>query len=588
MQYWKGVHINEDGRIVELRLVGNNLSGQIPPALGNLSNLERLELYENQLTGTIPSELGNLSKLERLSIERNQLTGSIPSQLTNLTELASLRLEGNRLTGTIPSELGRLNNLQVLLLNDNELTGSIPSELGSLTNLKVLFLSRNQLTGTIPPELGNPPNLDELILAGNQLTGCIPFILRDVPVNDFTRLDLPFCDNPDRAVLVALYHATNGDNWTNNTNWLTDAPLNKWYGVDTDNGWNVHDLSLNDNQLTGQLPPELGEFYAVKGLYFDNNQLTGHIPPELGNLSENLVLIWLHSNRFAGTIPPELGNLDKLVYLNVSDNQFTGELPDGLTNLRELYSLLFDDNAGLCAPSDAEFQQWLQSIDDVEGPTCTDTTPTPTPEDPIPSECVNSLGGTPAEGTWTADCLSINRTENGVHYARYYSFTLDRRSQIDLTLKSRTDPYLILLGESGEVLAEDDDDDDDIFDLSTRDSGIRIVLDAGDYIVEATTYAGDATGDFTLILVGTTVSQVQDPCSSGTSVADPLNNPDLVSDCRALLASHDVLIGKGARLSELVSRYRYGILDRSHRWKLSSASDPSAPEGTWSERQDTR
>ena len=118
-----------------------------------------------------------------------------------------------------------MNNLQVLPLNDNELTGSIPSELGSLTNLKELFLSRNQLTGTIPPELSNLPNLDKLFLSDNQFTGCIPFILREVPVNDFTRLDLPFCDNPDRAVLVALYHATNGDNWTNNTNWLTGVCL---------------------------------------------------------------------------------------------------------------------------------------------------------------------------------------------------------------------------------------------------------------------------------------------------------------------------------------------------------------------------
>ena len=103
--------------------------------------------------------------------------------------------------------------------------------------------------------MGSLYQLFYLWLNNSQLTGCIPFILTDVPVNDFTRLDLPFCDNPDRAVLVALYHATNGDNWTNNTNWLTDAPFYKWYGVDTDNRWNVHELSLSDNQLTGQLPP---------------------------------------------------------------------------------------------------------------------------------------------------------------------------------------------------------------------------------------------------------------------------------------------------------------------------------------------
>ena len=498
LQYWKGVHINEEGRVVELRLGGNNLSGQIPPELGNLGDLERLELYGNQLTGTIPSELGSLSNLELLSIEHNQLTGSIPARLNHLVQLTSLRLNSNQLAGAIPSELGSLNNLQILLLDDNRLAGSIPSELGSLSELVVLWLDNNQLTGTIPPELGDPPNLGELFLTNNQLTGCIPFTLSDIPGNDFTQLDLPFCDNPDRAVLIALYHATKGDTWTNNTNWLTDAPLHKWYGVDTDNKWNVHELSLSDNRLTGQLPPELGDFHFVKGLQFDNNQLTGQVPPELGNLTKNLVLLWLHSNQLAGTIPPELGNLDKLVDLNVSGNQFTGELPDELTELRELYSLLFDNNAGLCAPTDAEFQQWLQSIDIVEGPTCTITTPFPTPEEPIPSECINSLSGAPAEGTWSADCRSINRTENGVHYARYYSFTLDRRATIDLTLESRTDPYLILLGETGEVFAQDDDDDHDIFDLSARDSGIRIILDPGDYIVEVTTYAGAATGDFTL------------------------------------------------------------------------------------------
>ena len=478
LQYWKGVHMDEEGRIAELRLEGNNLSGQIPP------------------------ELGNLSKLERLSIEYNQLTGAIPSQLSNLTELTSLRLNGNRLTGAIPPELSSLNNLQILLLDNNELTGSIPSELGNLSELVVLWLDNNQLTGTIPPELGDPPNLGELFLTNNPLTGCLPFTLTDVPVNDFTQLDLPFCDNPDRAILVALYHATNGDNWTNNTNWLTDAPLYKWHGVDTDNRWNVHELSLSDNQLTGQLPPELGDLHFVKGLYFDNNQLTGQIPPELGNLSKNLVSLWLHSNRLAGTIPAELANLDKLRALNVSDNQFTGELLQELTELRELYSLLFDNNAGLCAPTDADFQQWLQSIDIVEGPTCTDTTPTPTPEDPIPSECVNSLGGTPAEGTWTADCISINRTENGVHYARYYTFTLERRTTIELTLESRTDPYLVLLNEAGDIIKEDDDDNEGIFNLSTTDSGIRITLDSGNYIAEATTYEGSVTGDFTLTVTG--------------------------------------------------------------------------------------
>ena len=40
--------------------------------------------------------------------------------------------------------------------------------------------------------------------------------------------------HPDRAALVALYNATDGPNWVNNENWLTDAPLRDWYGVATD------------------------------------------------------------------------------------------------------------------------------------------------------------------------------------------------------------------------------------------------------------------------------------------------------------------------------------------------------------------
>ena len=37
------------------------MTGEIPPELGGLSNLEWLYLWGNQLTGEIPPELGDLS-----------------------------------------------------------------------------------------------------------------------------------------------------------------------------------------------------------------------------------------------------------------------------------------------------------------------------------------------------------------------------------------------------------------------------------------------------------------------------------------------------------------------------------------------
>ena len=50
----------------------------------------------------------------------------------------------------------------------------------------------------------------------------------------------------DRDALVALYNATNGPNWTNNTNWLSNAPIGQWYGVTTNANGRVTELFLWD------------------------------------------------------------------------------------------------------------------------------------------------------------------------------------------------------------------------------------------------------------------------------------------------------------------------------------------------------
>ena len=77
----------------------------------NLISLTRLILNDNQLTGAIPPELGNLSSLEWLRLVSNQLTGAIPAELGNLSSLQTLRLHGNQLTGAIPLEVAQLGGL---------------------------------------------------------------------------------------------------------------------------------------------------------------------------------------------------------------------------------------------------------------------------------------------------------------------------------------------------------------------------------------------------------------------------------------------------------------------------------------------
>ena len=166
---WYGVGTDGNGRVVQLFLESNRLSGQIPSDLGDLTNLQKLGLYDNQLSGQIPTELGNLSNLQNLIIATN------------------------RLSGQIPSDLGDLTNLQELVLYDNQLSGQIPTELGNLSNLQVLIIDTNRLSGQIPSELGNL-SLRILGFSGNELEGCIPQGMSNIPENDFDKLGLPFCD----------------------------------------------------------------------------------------------------------------------------------------------------------------------------------------------------------------------------------------------------------------------------------------------------------------------------------------------------------------------------------------------------------
>ena len=146
-----------------------------------------------------------------------------------------------------------------------------------------------------------------------------------------------------RSILVSLYNATDGPNWANNTNWLTDAPLGEWYGVTTNDQGEVTYLILMDNQLNGVIPAELGGLTTLTALWLNDNRLRGDIPAELSNLS-NLTTLLLGYNQLSGDIPQELGNLSNLKTLALSYNQLSGDIPEELGDLSNLIDLLLNDN----------------------------------------------------------------------------------------------------------------------------------------------------------------------------------------------------------------------------------------------------
>ncbi len=150
---WYGITCNAtNDSVTKLQLESNNLSGTIPPELGNLSQLTRLFLSGNSLSGSIPKELGNLSQLETIGLYNNPIDGPIPPELGNLSQLTQFSLFGNDLSGAIPRELGNLNQLESLHLQNNQLCGAVPSTLSNLTLLTEgtgLDLNFNSLLTTV-------------------------------------------------------------------------------------------------------------------------------------------------------------------------------------------------------------------------------------------------------------------------------------------------------------------------------------------------------------------------------------------------------------------------------------------------------
>ena len=388
----------ELGKLSNLRqlyLGSAYLTGPIPPELGQLTRLGRLYLSSNRLTGGIPPELGNLSNLEDLRLERNQLTGALPMSVLRITGLEFLQIQENAglcVPGTTDfvEWAGAIDDREGPFCNQADRTaldslygaaggtnwtnaggwrgeGAVGDRHGvsadSLGRVLELDLAGNGLAGVVPPELGDLGHMTVLKLGGNDLSGRLPQSLARLPLREFRYADTELCVPPaaafrawldgiavhegagdectpisDRAALVALYEATDGPNWTNSENWLTDSPLVEWHGVRVDREGRVTRLDLYRNGLMGAIPPELGSLPNLQSLELGRNGLTGSIPPELGNLSE-LGRMYLGDNELTGPIPPELGNLSELGRMYLDDNELTGPIPPELGRLSALETL---------------------------------------------------------------------------------------------------------------------------------------------------------------------------------------------------------------------------------------------------------
>ena len=370
------VELAQMTQMEELHFTENSLTGQIPKELGQMANLKYLWLTGNSLSGTIPSELRHLKKI---GVNANNLSGPIPTHLGEWANLIELHLCDNNFTGPIPAQLGQLSELEFLCLRNNQLSGSIPTELNQLSRLKTLWLHENHLSGPVP-DLTSLSQLNSVRINTNQ------FLFADLLPNAALSRLREFTYAPQDTIetqltcraseYVLTTPATAEDNryqWYRDDQALNGARSDTLRISVMDSPADYHatikhdllpDLTLISRKANTRDASActriahvadstlLVDFYnRTHGslLWHDHTGwLEDPVVQWYGitlNASGRVTDIDLPYNNLVGQLP--LSRLDQLAhlrYLNVSGNQFSGTIPEELGDLTQLEYLMLSHN----------------------------------------------------------------------------------------------------------------------------------------------------------------------------------------------------------------------------------------------------
>ncbi|KAL6894036.1 hypothetical protein ACP4OV_008134 [Aristida adscensionis] len=308
---WPGVTCDARSRVVALKVpsasrrpgLGRELAGELPAAVGLLSELKEISFPFAGLRGEIPGEIWRLEKLEVVNLAGNALRSALPAafpprlrvlvlasnllhgeipSLSGCKGLERLDLSGNRLTGLVPGALCSVPKLKRLDLSGNLLAGSIPSGLGDCLQLRSLRLFSNLLNGSIPPEIGRLRKLQVLDVSRNRLSGPVP-------------LELGNCSELSVLVLSSQFNSN----------------------------------SPEFNLFEGGIPESVTSLPELKVLWAPKAGLEGNVPSNWGKC-QSLEMVNLGENLLSGVIPIELGHCNNLKFLNLSSNRLSGSLDEGL------------------------------------------------------------------------------------------------------------------------------------------------------------------------------------------------------------------------------------------------------------------
>ncbi len=342
---WFGVVV-QDNKVVELNLNGNDLSGILPDVFANLPSLKKINVNTNSLSGNVPSSIAALSNLETLAIENN---GYVFKDFeTEFNTYSALNFSYHPQEDVDAFTEESINFGSSITLTSSDLT--------SANNQYQWFRYGLPIEGATSKDLVITNATSEnsgmyFFTATNTTVTGLTLTRKPISVNVFPEGDTCGVSSVEKQALMDFYNSTNGASWTNNTNWLTDAPVCEWFGVTVENG-KVTKLSLISNNLEGTIPESLGDLTSLNYVALAINKLTGNLPASIGDLI-NLETFSVERNAMSGPIPSSIGNMAALKILILGTNQFNGAIPTEIGDLTNLTTLnLFNNKLSEMIPSE--------------------------------------------------------------------------------------------------------------------------------------------------------------------------------------------------------------------------------------------
>jgi len=352
---WNGV-IVKNGHISKLSFNNNNLVGTIPTSITTgLPYLETTFFQNNYLNGVVP-DFSAITTFSELYVSNNNYSfQDLETNYTNNSTLTTFSYQTQKWTDTEDSFDGVIDNNYNLTMTP--VAGTNVDYQWFKKRENYFDASDESISGATNSTYAIN-NLQEGDMDVYFCKATSPIITDLEILRNSIEIKGPV-SQADKDALIAIYNATNGVNWNNNTNWLSNESVSTWHGV-TVAGNKVTKLDFYDNNLTGTLPPEIGDLTDLQYLsFFIGNSINGTLPPEVGNLTELRVLsfeynnftgeipasyanltklrgFWFNNNQLSENVPDFLSTLNSLVFIDVSYNNFQGDLPDltGLPILR--------------------------------------------------------------------------------------------------------------------------------------------------------------------------------------------------------------------------------------------------------------